>query len=130
MQLVNYLSRNLAAAAQVAEGLAAIHARDMAHGCFGPERVLLTAAPGISHGFRARVTDYGLAPPAGGPAPTQARRMAAGSGQCRPAAGGLGGLRRAALERGARSSDTEQTHWLPRGKSCACTTTWPGDAGV
>jgi hypothetical protein len=71
----------------VAEGLAAIHARGMAHGCFGPERVLLTAAPGVPHGFRARVTDYGLAPPAGGPAPTQARHLAVGSDPVQPRSG-------------------------------------------
>lgn len=64
----------LTCAAQVAEGLAAIHARGMAHGFFSAEKVLLTAAPRAPHGFRAFVADYGLAPPAGAPPLTQVRR--------------------------------------------------------
>lgn len=66
-----YPTLTLPGGSQVAEGLAAIHARGMAHGCFSAERVLLTAAPRAAHGFRACVADYGLAPPAGGPPPTQ-----------------------------------------------------------
>ena len=57
----------------MAEGLAAIHARGMAHGFFSAEKVLLTATPRAPHGFRAFVADYGLAPPAGGPPITQVR---------------------------------------------------------
>ncbi|KAK9831362.1 hypothetical protein WJX81_005870 [Elliptochloris bilobata] len=63
--------------AEVAEGLAAIHALGVAHGFFSAEKVLLAAAPRAPHGFRAFVADYGLAPPDGAPPLSQADDVAA-----------------------------------------------------